>query len=158
MELINICSVIFGQLVSLFKITTANSVLVSQKFQMQFKVLRKCNFSDSSQFHRIFDSQKFQVSSSAKNSLTWGVECEKLNFRKSEPWNLLDKQVRKIVREWNSDLEIVSLPQSIENSRQFLLLRTDILQKIVVGCPGRVKEVGFNVSNGKQKAVEVMPK
>ena len=32
-------------------------------------------------------------------------------------------------------LEILSLPQGIENSRQFLLLRTDILQNIVVGCP-----------------------
>ena len=32
-------------------------------------------------------------------------------------------------------LEILSHPQGIENSRQFLLLRTDILQKAVVGCP-----------------------
>ena len=43
----------------------------------------------------------------------------------------------------DSHLEIFSLPQGIENSRQFLLFRTDILQKIVVGYPGRVKEVVF---------------
>ena len=34
-----------------------------------------------------------------------------------------------------SHLEIFSRPQIIENSRQYLLLRTDILQKTVVGCP-----------------------
>ena len=33
----------------------------------------------------------------------------------------------------NGYLEIFSLPQVIENCRQFLLLRTDILQKTVVG-------------------------
>ena len=38
------------------------------------------------------------------------------------------------VHEWNN-VEIFSLPQVIENSRQYLLLRTDILQKIVAGCP-----------------------
>ena len=32
-------------------------------------------------------------------------------------------------------LEIFSIAQAIENSKQFLLLRTDILQKTVVGCP-----------------------
>ena len=32
-------------------------------------------------------------------------------------------------------LEIFSLPQAIENSREYLLLRTDIIQKTVVGCP-----------------------
>ena len=47
--------------------------------------------------------------------------------------NLSDKQI--IVHEWNGHLEIFSRPQVIENSRQYLLLRTDILQKTVVGCP-----------------------
>ena len=45
------------------------------------------------------------------------------------------------MHEWNGHLEIFSRPQVIENSRQYLLLRTDILQKTVVGCPlafGRV--------------------
>ena len=35
----------------------------------------------------------------------------------------------------NGILEIFSRPQVIENSRQYLLLRTDILQKTVVGWP-----------------------
>ena len=46
------------------------------------------------------------------------------------------KLASKFVREWNGHLEIFGLPQVIENSRQYLLLRTDILQKTVVGCPG----------------------
>ena len=39
----------------------------------------------------------------------------------------------KIVHEWNGHLENFS--QVKENSRQNLLLRTDILQKTVIGCP-----------------------
>ena len=38
--------------------------------------------------------------------------------------NLLDK-LRKSVHKWNGYLEIFRLPQGIENSRQFLLLRTE---------------------------------
>ena len=41
----------------------------------------------------------------------------------------------KIVHEWNGGQDIFSRPQVIENSRQYLLLPTDILQKTVVGCP-----------------------
>ena len=39
------------------------------------------------------------------------------------------------VREWNGHLEIFSLPQAIKNSRQFLLLHADIIQKTGVECP-----------------------
>ena len=46
--------------------------------------------------------------------------------------NLLDK-LRKLYM--NGHLENFSLPQAIENSGQLLLLRTDILQKTVTGCP-----------------------
>ena len=35
----------------------------------------------------------------------------------------------KIVHKWNGYLEMFSFPQAIENVGQFLLLRTDILQK-----------------------------
>ena len=41
----------------------------------------------------------------------------------------------KIVLEWNGHLEIFTRPQVTENSRQYLLLQTDILQKTVVGYP-----------------------
>ena len=34
------------------------------------------------------------------------------------------------VHEWNGRQEIFSLPQAIENSRQFLVLRTDILLSV----------------------------
>ena len=64
-----------------------------------------------------FNPKNFRFPFSTRNSLTWGM------------------QNAKIVHEWNSHLDIFSLPQAIENSRQFLLLRTDFLQKTVVGCP-----------------------
>ena len=49
------------------------------------------------------------------------------------------KEIRKgpegPVHEWDVRLEIFNRPQAKENSRQYLLLATDILQKSVVGCP-----------------------
>ena len=47
--------------------------------------------------------------------------------------NSLDRR-RKLYMN-GSHLEICSRPQIIENSRQYLLLRTDILQKTVVRYP-----------------------
>ena len=66
------------------------------------------------------------------NSLTWGVKCEN---KTSENRREFIKLASKFVREWNGHLEIFSLPQVIENCKQYLLLRTDILQKTVIGCP-----------------------
>ena len=40
-----------------------------------------------------------------------------------------------ILVEWNSKPEIFSFSQALEISGQYLLLRTDILQKKVAGCP-----------------------
>ena len=48
--------------------------------------------------------------------------------------NLLDKRHKFYINHENDHLEIFSRPQVIENSRQYLLLRTDILQKTLVGC------------------------
>ena len=56
--------------------------------------------------------------------------------------NLMDK-LRKL-HKWNGHLEILSLPQGIENSRQFLLLRTDISRKRVFGYPCMVPEVSIS--------------
>ena len=78
-----------------------------------------------------------------KKSVFWRVKCEKLNFRKSLLGNLMDKP-SKIVHERNGNLKILSLPQGIENSRQFLLLRTDISQKTVVECPCIVPKVSIS--------------
>ena len=44
-------------------------------------------------------------------------------------------KLRKIVPEWNAYLESISRIQAIENSRQYLLLRTDILLKESLGVP-----------------------
>ena len=49
--------------------------------------------------------------------------------------NLLDK-----FRKLYMNQEICSCRQVKENSRQYLLLRTDILQKTVVGCPCLLNE------------------
>ena len=54
-----------------------------------------------------------------KNSLTWGVKCEN---ETSENRREFIKLASKFVREWNGHLENFSLPQVIENSRQYLLL------------------------------------
>ena len=43
------------------------------------------------------------------------------------------RETSKIAHEWNSHLEILNCSKAIENSGQHLLLRTDILQKTVVG-------------------------
>ena len=53
---------------------------------------------------------------STKKGPTWGVICEKLNSE-------------------NRRAFFKSLPQVKEHFRQYLFLRTDILQKTVVGCP-----------------------
>ena len=53
------------------------------------------------------------------------------------------RRASKIVQEWNGHLEIFSLPQAIENSRQYLLLRTDILQKTVVGCRWDIRDLSI---------------
>ena len=58
----------------------------------------------------------------------WKIKLKK-NVR-----NLLEAS--KFVHERNVHLEIFSLPQVIENSRQYLVLRTDILQKTVFGFLG----------------------
>ena len=49
--------------------------------------------------------------------------------------NLLIDTLRKLYMKKNGNLEIFSRRQVIENSRQYLFLRTDILQKTVVRYP-----------------------
>ena len=62
-------------------------------------------------------------------------------------WKIkLQKIVADLLDERYGHKEIFSRPQIIENSRQYLLLRTDILQKIVVECPWKnqcVKYISF---------------
>ena len=103
-----------------------------QSFRCNFKFYRNENFSDSP-LHRIFESDNFRFPFSRKNSLTWGLKCEIKLITKS--YREFIRSATKIVQKWNGHLEIFSLLQAIENVSQFLLLRTDILQKKVAGLP-----------------------
>ena len=62
-----------------------------------------------------------------------GTDFETLKIRIRREF--IRYKASKIVYEWKVHLEIFSLPQAKENSWQYLLLRTDISQKIVFGCP-----------------------
>ena len=70
---------------------------------------------------------------SSNNNLTWGVKCEKNKYQKIV--GNLDELRKFYINGTVMHLEIFSRPQSKENSRQYLRLRTDILQKTVVACP-----------------------
>ena len=111
---------------SLFEITRA-SVLFSRKFQRQFNISQKWSFSDCD-VHHIFQSENFRLIFSTKNSLTQEVKSEKLNFR--NPQAIYQISFSKLCMN-----KIFSRPQVVQKSRQYLLLQTDILKKIVVGCP-----------------------
>ena len=132
-----ISSVIPGNL-SPFEIKSGRaSVLISRKCQVKsvtrFKV-RIFLIPLSITFLIIFDSDNFRFSFfHEKKCLSWGVKCEKSNLRKSQG-NLLDK-VPKLLINGTWSLEIFILPQVIENSRQYLLFRTDICRKQSLGAP-----------------------
>ena len=55
----------------------------SENFRCNLTYNESENFSDSS-LHHIFESENFRLPFFTKNSLPWGVKCEKLNFRKSQ--------------------------------------------------------------------------
>ena len=59
-------------------------------------------------------------------------------MKTSENRNGFIRKASKTVHEWNGHPDFFSRPQVIEYSRQYLLLRTDILQKTVVECPCKV--------------------
>ena len=52
----------------------------------------------------------------------WKIKLEKIVA------NLFDIKVSKIVNEWNGHIEIVGRPEVMETSKQYLLLRTDVLK------------------------------
>ena len=76
-----ICSVVLGQLES-FRNYLGPQYYFPENFRCNFRFYESENFSDSS-LHRIFESENFRFPFSTKNRLTWGLKCEKLNFRKS---------------------------------------------------------------------------
>ena len=98
----------------------------SENFRCNLKFYESENFSDSS-LHRSFESRKFFFIPNPGCEM-WKIKLQKIigNFF---------RQSSKVVHEWNGHLEIFICPQVLENSRQYLLVRTGILQKTVAGCP-----------------------
>ena len=97
-----------------------------ENFRRNFKFNQNENFSP---LHRIFKFENFRFPFSTKNSLTWGLKCEIKLIRKS--YREFIRYATKIVHKWNGHLDIFSLLQAVGNVKQFLLFRTDILQKTV---------------------------
>ena len=63
--------------------------------------------------------------------------------------NRRESGASKIVHDWNDHLKILSRPYLMENSRQYLLLRKDILGKLVVtsGAPSGLELVVPSLGN-----------
>ena len=76
-----ICSVVLGQVES-FRNYLGPQYYFPENFRCNLRFYESENFSDSS-LHRTFESENFRFPFSTKNGLTWGLKCEKLNFRKS---------------------------------------------------------------------------
>ena len=122
-------------MISISKIKHSSFPNFPENFRCNLTYYKSENFSFSS-LHHIFESENFGFPFFYEKSLAWGVKCEKLNSA-SENRRAYVKHVRasNIAQRWKGHREIFSPPQVIENSTQYLLLRTDILQKTVVGCP-----------------------
>ena len=120
---------------SLFKLPRA-SVLFSRKFQMQFNVIAKVKTFLIPLSGTFLNPKILGFLFCTKSILTWAVKCEKLNLKRKVIGNLLDK-LRKLSMNGMRNLEIFSRPKLsnrvIENSRQYLRLRTDMLEKTIVG-------------------------
>ena len=65
-----ICSVILG-------------VLFSENFRSNLTFYKSENFQSDSSLHHILESENIRFPFSKKNSVTWEIKYEKLNFRKS---------------------------------------------------------------------------
>ena len=71
----------YGNL-SLFELVQGLQYDFPENFRCNLPLNERENFSDFS-LHDTFESQSFRFPFSAKNSLSWGEKCEKLNVRKS---------------------------------------------------------------------------
>ena len=77
-----ICSVILGQLESFRNYKGFFNSYFPENLKCNFTYYESENFSVSS-FNHIFESENFSFPFFNEKRLTWGVNCEKLNFRKS---------------------------------------------------------------------------
>ena len=60
--------------------------------------------------------------------------------------------------EWDGHLVIFSCPRVMENSRQYLVLRTDILRKTVVGCRDNISVIFADTAFKLEKVGPVFSK
>ena len=79
-----ICSVIQGEL-EYFRNYKGFSIIFPKKLlRYNLKYYEEENFSVSGSFHHLFESENFRIPFSTKNSLTWGVKCEKNKLNRRE--------------------------------------------------------------------------
>ena len=100
-----------------------------ENFRCNLTFYESDNFSNSS-LHRIFESENFRFPN--LGSEMWKIKLQKI------VGNLLGSF------ENCTRMEQSRKTQVIQNFRQYLLLRTDILQKTVFGCPCHTFSVSFS--------------
>ena len=93
----------------------------------------RCNFPDSSP-HPISESENFRFPFSKKNSLTWGVNEKKVKPAFENRREFI-REASIILHKWKGHLEIFSLPQVIENSRQFFFSEQIFYRRQWLGAP-----------------------
>ena len=71
------------------------------------------------------------------------VEFGEINVRKTTSENTREVDIKspKILVECNGYPEMFSLSGAVEIFRRYLLIRTDILQKAVDGCPWKISTI-----------------
>ena len=123
------CSVILGELEPFPKYKGCS--IIFPKILDAVTYYESENFSDS--LHHIFEFEHLRFPFYTKNSLTRAVISMRRIILQKIVGKWLDN-LRKILREWNDHLGVFNRHQAIKNSRQYLLLPIDILQKTVVCC------------------------
>ena len=105
-----------------------------ENFRCNLTYYESKNFTDSF-LHHILESESFRLPFFYEKYNNLWSEMWKIKLQKIVG-NLLDKPRKLYMNAWDGrHLEIFSHLQVIENFRLHVLLRTDIFQKTVVGCP-----------------------
>ena len=97
------------------------------------KLYEREDFPDSS-LHYISESENVRFPFSKKNSLTWGVKCVKVEPAFENRREFI-REASIILHKRKDHLEIFSLPQAIENSRQFFSSEKIFYRKQWLGAP-----------------------